>query len=110
MIVGAVRRESMARLLIAVFVALGMAACGPADETWNAPLDGDSMHLPAIDGAVAAPSPAQQFLLLLTGGGVSTECLPFHGAGSAGESSPDPMPGRQRDDDPGYGPRSARLH
>jgi hypothetical protein len=104
----------MIRSLLLSIVASGLVACGgPVDETWDgAEGEGNVFALP-IGGVHEEPSPAQRLLLLLTGtarsGLAGTKSSPALFGSGAGErsSSPDPMPGRQREDDTALGGKSA---
>ncbi len=87
----------MTRLMLLSVVALGIAACGGAeDDTWNVELADPAGEVGFDDSLIEDATPAQRLLLLLTGGveAVGTEVGPdIH----AGDSSPDPMPGKQKE-------------
>jgi len=93
----------MTRLVLLSVAAL--AACGGAeDDTWNVEVDGPAGQAHFDDSMIEDASPAQRLLLLLTGGGaVGTTIGPdVH----KGDSSPDPMPGKEKDDGSDLGGQS----
>lgn len=91
-------RMCMARFVWMSAVALTLAACGGADDAWEAgPAEAVGQELQACPKQMPTPqSPAQGLLVLLFG-----EVVPTHdssvrlgGESNARESSPDPMTGR----------------
>jgi len=89
----------MSRLLMAAIVALGLAACGGAeDDGWVVEAD-IGPRSPVLGEGPETPSPAQKLMVLLAGGPPQEKAsTAFTVHGNEGASSPDPMPGRQRDD------------
>jgi len=88
----------MTRLVLLSVVALGLAACGgPSDDAWSVEADGPEGSL-QFDEMMRSASPAQQLMVLLTGGAVGSSPGPMAGRHSTRESSPDPMPGKPKDD------------
>ena len=100
----------MTRLMLLSVVALGLAACGGAeDDTWNVENADPAGQVRFDDTLIEEASPAQRLLLLLTGG---TEAVGPHGGPDVhkGDSSPDPMPGKQKEGGSELGdPNSSRT-
>jgi hypothetical protein len=88
----------MTRLMLLSVVAWGLAGCGgeAADDTWNVEAEAPVAAI-RFDDSVDDATPAQRFVLLLTGG---VDFQPETQVGKAlntRESSPDPMPGKPSD-------------